>query len=266
MAESWTGALLGQNAAGLRTDVSLAPALTLPRITGREDVNDALVAYAQALGATEAETVLGDGRLDAAIFTGNVEGHTTQTLLVAERDDEGLIARVDTYGRPWPYMALVRERLKQTHPKLTEAHVGDVPYVPEGPGDGLFDAPQLPGFAEDVAFYSPFLTAVPIGPEISQRILATAGDIYGEQMFRAVLQAQGRAAVAGAFDGKVDGHTLQLVALFGLNQDSNIDEIRIFSRPWPITYRFRVQMYERLKDTLGAEYWQGPDPRGPIDQ
>jgi hypothetical protein len=266
MAESWTGALLGLNVAGLRADVSLAPALTLPRITGREEVNDALVAYAQALGATEAETVLGDGRLDAAIFTGNVEGHTTQTLLVAERDDEGLIARVDMYGRPWPYMALVRERLKRTHPKLTEAQVGDVPYVPEGPGDGLIDAPQLRGFAEDVAFYSPFLTAVPIGPEISQRILATAGDIYGEQMFRAVLQAQGRAAVAGAFDGKVDGHTLQLVALFGLNQDSNIDEIRIFSRPWPITYRFRVQMYERLKDTLGAEYWQGPDPRGPIDQ
>ena len=55
---------------------SLAPALTLPRITGREEVNDALAAYAQALGAAEAETVLADGRLDAAIFTGNVEGHT----------------------------------------------------------------------------------------------------------------------------------------------------------------------------------------------
>jgi hypothetical protein len=266
MAESWIEALLGQNAAGLASDTSLAPALTLPRITGREEVNDALEAYAQALGAVEAETVLGDGRLDAAIFTGNVEGHTTQTLLIAERDNEGLIARVDMYGRPWPYMALVRDRLKRSHPELTDARLDDVPYVPEGPGDGRIDAPQLPAFADDVAFYSPFLTAVPVGPEISQRILATAGDIYGEQMFRAVLQAQGRAAVAGAFDGKVDGHTLQLVALFGLNQDSDIDEIRIFSRPWPITHQFRVQMYERLKDTLGPEYWHGPDPQAPIDQ
>jgi hypothetical protein len=263
---SWIRALLGQNAAGLAADASLAPALTLPRITGRHEVNDALAAYAGALGAAEAETVLGDGRLDAAIFTGDVGGHTTQTLLIAERDDEGLITRVDMYGRPWPYMALVRDRLRRTRPELIDARLGDAPYVAEGPGTGMIDAPQLPAFADDVAFYSPFLTAVPIGPEISQRILATAGEIYGEQAFRAVLQAQGRAAVAGAFDGKVDGHTLQLVALFGLNQDSDINEIRIFSRPGPITHRFRARMYERLKDTLGPEYWQGPDPRAPIDQ
>ena len=140
------------------------------------------------------------------------------------------------------------------------------PTSPRVPGTARSTPHSFRAFAHDVAFYSPFLTAVPVGPEISQRILATAGDIYGEQMFRAVLQAQGRAAVAGAFDGKVDGHTLQLVALFGLNQDSDIDEIRIFSRPWPITHQFRVQMYERLKDMLGPEYWQGPDPRAPIDQ
>jgi hypothetical protein len=264
MADSFIQALLGRNSSGLRSDVSFAPPLTLPRIAGRTPVSDALAAYARALGATEADAALTDGRLDGAVFTGNVDGHTAQVLVVAERDDAGLIARIDMYGRPWPYMALVRDHLKQVRPELTGAALGDQPYVPEGPGNGRIDAPQIPPLAADVAFYSPFLTAVATGRDLSQRILAAASQVYGEQAFRAVLEVADRPAVAGVFDGTVDGHTLQLVALFTLNADSEIAEIRIFSRPWPITAHFRAEMYELLKDALGPEFWQGPDPRAPI--
>jgi hypothetical protein len=31
---------------------------------------------------------------------------------------------------------------------------------------------------------------------------------------------------------------------------------------WPVTAYFRTCMYEVLKDILGPEFWQGPDPDG----
>jgi hypothetical protein len=264
MSDSLTQALLGKDPAALRPDVSFAPPLTIARIEGRAAVSESLDAYARALGASDAEVTFHDGELVAAVFTGEVDGHTAQTFAVVARDEDGLISRIDMYGRPWPFMALVRERLAGMRPALTDASLGDVLYVPSGPGKGYIDSPAIPPLAEDVSFYSPLLTAVATGREINQRILQAASEIYGEQRFRAVLEADGRPAIAGIFDGLVDGNTLQLVAMFGFNDSSEINEIRIFSRPWPITARFRTGMYLLLKDALGPEFWQGPDPMNPL--
>jgi hypothetical protein len=257
-------ALLGRDPSALSADVSFAPPLTLARVTGRNPVNEALDAYARALGAGEADALLHDDRLEAAIFTGELDGHTAQVLAIAERDRHGMIARIDAYGRPWPYMALVRERLSQMRPALTVAELGDELYIPDGPGSTGLEPPPVPPLAQDVSFLSPVLTAVATGKEINERILAAASAVYGAQHFRAVLEVEGRPAIAAVFDGIVDGNTLQLVAMFTLNDRSEIVEIRIFSRPWPITHRFRVEMYDQLKDVLGPEFWQGPDPRAPL--
>ena len=264
MSETLTQALLGKDPAALRPDVSFAPPLTLARVEGRTAVAEALDAYARALGTTDADLQFQDAELRAVLFTGEVDGHTAQTFAVVAHDENGLIARIDMYGRPWPFMALVRERLMGMRPALTDASLGDDLYVPSGPGTGYIDSPAIPPLAEDVSFHSPLLTAVATGREINMRILQAASDIYGEQRFRAVLEADGRAAIAGLFDGLVDGNTLQLVAMFGFNDSSEINEIRIFSRPWPITARFRTGMYERLKGALGPEFWQGPDPMNPL--
>ncbi len=53
---------------------------------------------------------------------------------------------------------------------------------------------------------------------------------------------------------------LQLVAIFTLNNQKEVSEIRVFSRPWPVTAYLRRCMFELLKDSLGPEYCQGPDP------
>jgi hypothetical protein len=264
MSESLTQALIGKDPAALRPDVSFAPALTLARIEGRAAVSESLDAYARALGTSAADLTFNDAELVGAIFTGEVGGHTAQTFAVAARDEDGLISRIDMYGRPWPYMALVREGLIGMRPSLTDASLGESLYVPSGPGKGYIDSPPIPPLAEDVSFYSPLLTAVATGREINVRILQAASEIYGKQRFRAVLEADGRPAIAGIFDGLVDGNTLQLVAMFGFNDSSEINEIRIFSRPWPVTAHFRTGMYELLKDALGPEFWQGPDPMNPL--
>ena len=71
-------------------------------------------------------------------------------------------------------------------------------------------------------------------------------------------------AIAAVFDGVVEGNVLQLVTIFTLNNQREVSEIRVFSRPWPVTAYFRGCMYELLKDSLEPEYWQGPDPEGPL--
>jgi hypothetical protein len=98
----------------------------------------------------------------------------------------------------------------------------------------------------------------------SERILTAASRCYGEQKFRAVVQVEDQPAIAGVFDGIIEGNVLQLVAIFNLNTQREVSEIRVFSRPWPVTAYLRRCMYELQKDSLGPEYWQGPDPEGPL--
>jgi hypothetical protein len=264
MSDTLIRALLGAEPSALRDDVTLATPLTLPRITGRDQVAAALRGYADVLGADDADLRLAGGGLEGAVFTTTIDGHTAQVLALVSRDAAGLVSAIDLYGRPWPYMALVRDQLGRSHPGLTDPDLGSVPYVPEGPGTGWIDAPPLPPLAEDVSFYSPLLTAVATGKHVNERILQAAADIYGEQKFRAILQVADRNAIAAVFDGVVEGNALQLVAIFGLNGQGEVDEIRIFSRPWPVTAYFRAGMYKLLNDILGAEYWQGPSPTAPL--
>jgi hypothetical protein len=264
MAALDVNALLGRRADALREDITLATPLTLPRIAGRVAVQKALAAYADAFGADDADLFLEGADVQGAVLTSTIDGHTVQLLALVSHDSEGLIAAIDIYGRPWPYMALVRERLGRLAPELIDPSLGDPSYVPEGPGAGWIDAPAVPPLAEDVAFYSPLLTAVATGKAVNERILTAAAEIYGEQKFRALLQVVDHPAIAAVFDGTVEDNVLQLVAIFTLNADSAVREIRIFSRPWPVTAYFRAGMYKLLTDILGPEYWQGPDPDGPL--
>ena len=264
MPDSVIHALLGKEPGALGLDVSLATPLTLKRVVGRDQVLSALTTYAGVLGATDADLRLHGEELEGAVFTTTIDGHSAQVLALVTHDDAGQIATIDMYGRPWPYMALVRDRLATIEPDLTDPDLGSAPYIPEGPGTGWIEAPPVPPLAENVAFHSPVLTATATGKHVNERILAAASQVYGEQKFRAVLQVDGQNAIAAVFDGVVNGNVLQLVAIFGLNDNSEISDIRIFSRPWPVTAYFRAEMYDLLADILGPEYWQGPSPKTPL--
>jgi len=264
MSDSLVHAVLGKDPGALRPDVSLATPLTLARIVGRDLVVKALTAYADVLGATDAGLHLDGEELEGAVLTTTIDGHVAQVMAVVTHDGAGLIATIDMYGRPWPYMALVRDRLAGIEPALADPDLGTVPYVPDGPGTTWIEAPAIPALAENVAFHSPVLTAAATGKYLNERILTAASEVYGEQRFRAVLQVDGHQAIAGVFDGVVNGNVLQLVAIFGLNDAGEISDIRLFSRPWPVTAYFRAQMYDLLRDVLGPEYWQGPSPQAPL--
>lgn len=264
MSNALVTALLGDDPGALAAEVSLATPLTAPRITGRDAVVAALGAYADVMGATDADLRLKGQELEGAVFTTTVEGHTAQILALVTREASGLIATIDIYGRPWPYMALVRERIAKIDPKLADPDLGTSPYVPEGPGTSLIDPPPYPALAEDVVLYSPVLSGEPRGKALMQRVLDAVWQCWGQPAkYRAVLQVEGQNAVAGVFDGHVDGgHVNQVAAVFTLNSQSEATEIRVFTRPWPITAYFRRCVYE--KHILGDEFFQGPDPEAPL--
>jgi hypothetical protein len=95
-------------------------------------------------------------------------------------------------------------------------------------------------------------------------VLAAASQCYSEPRYRAVLQAEGQPAFAAVLDEVVAGHVVQVVEIFTLNAQSEVSEVRIFCRPWPLIAYYRRCAYELVKDFLGPEFWQGPDAEGPL--
>ena len=257
MSDPLIAALLGHEPWVLTEDVSLATPFLSSRITGRDAVVAALGASADVIGATDADLRLSGEDLEGVVFTTTVEGHTAQVAALVTRDAAGLIATVDVYGRPWPYMALIRERLAEVAPNLIIAPaLGASP--PEERGTSWIDPPAVPPLADDVTLFSPILTAEPKGKAVIERVLVAAARTYRDPKFRAVLDIDGQSGFAAVLDEFVEGHVLHLVEIFTLNAAGEVAEIRIFTRPWAVAGDFRQGMHERLKDILGPEFWESP--------
>ena len=63
-----------------------------------------------------------------------------------------------------------------------------------------------------------------------------------------------------AYDASVHGHTFQLAAIFGFNDGGELGDMRIYSRPWPVTALFRGEVDKLLRGILGPSFWQGQPP------
>ncbi len=256
MSDSLITALLGQDPRALTEDVSLATPLTSSRITGRDAVVAALGAYADMFGLTDADLRLNGEELEGATFTATVDGQTAQVAALVTHDTAGLIATIHMYGRPWPYMALVRERLAEVDPTLADPEIGTSP--PEGPGTSWTDPPVIPPLADDVMLVSPVLTGEPTGKAVIARILEAAAQTFRDPKFRAVLEVEGQPGFAAVMDEIVEGNVLQLVEIFTLNHAGEVAAIRIFTRPWPVTAGLRRGIHEHSDNVLGPEFWGGP--------
>ena len=249
-------ALLGDDPRALAEDVSLATPLTSSRIVGPDAVVAALGVYADMFAETDADLRLKGDELEGATFTATVDGHTAQVAALVTRDAAGLIATIDIYGRPWPYMALIRERLAEVDPNLADPELGTSP--PEGPGTSWTDPPTIPPLADDVTLFSPVLTGEPTGKAVIARILEAAAQTFRDPKFRAVLQIEGQAGFAAVMDEIVEDNVLQLIEIFTLNTHGEVAEIRIFTRPWAVTAHLRQGIHDHLDGILGPEFWGTP--------
>jgi hypothetical protein len=249
--------LLGEDPAALAENVKLATPLTASPVAGRDAVVAALNAYAEVFGATAADLRLTGDDLEGAIFTTTVEGEVAQVAMVVTHNDEGLVATIHMYGRPWPYMALVRERLAAIEPSLANAALDSEPL--DGPGTSWTDEPVIPPLAEDVTLNSPVLTGEPTGKDIVGAIFVAANETFHNPKFRAVLQIEGQAGFAAVMEEIVDGKLLQLIEMFTLNEVGEVAEITVFTRPWMVTTGLRKGIHDHLDGRLGPEYWGGPE-------
>ena len=120
------------------------------------------------------------------------------------------------------------------------------------------DPPAIPPLADDVTLFSPVLTGEPSGKAAIGQILAAAEQTFRDLRFRAVLQVAGRDGFAAVMDEVVEGNVLQLVEMFLVNADGEVDEIRIFTRPWPVTADLRAGIREHLDGFLDDEFWGDP--------
>src|SRR5581483_1339818 len=117
MSDPLVAALLGQSSAALAEDVSLATPVTAPRISGRGSVSAALRAYGHALGGPEATARLKGDEIEGVVYSSGADDGATQIVALAQFDPAGLISTVDVYGRPWPYIGRLMERMAKTAPE-----------------------------------------------------------------------------------------------------------------------------------------------------
>ncbi|MGW2780068.1 hypothetical protein ACWC3X_02245 [Streptomyces populi] len=264
MSTQLDAALLGQASTVLAEDVSLATPVAAARIVGRGAVSAALNTYQQALTDPKATLWLkGDG-VEGVVYSASPDGRPTEIVALARYNAAGLIAAIDVYGRPWPFMAVLRETIAKKDPTLADPSLGTGPYTPDGPTPEWVEHPAVPPLAPDVILYSPILSEEPTGKAVVGPVLKAAAQSFTDLKVRAVLDVQDQSAFAVVIDEYVDGHVQQLVEIFTLSPEDEVAEIRIFTRPWLVTAHFRKRMYALLKDTLGPEFWAGPDPQGPL--
>jgi hypothetical protein len=249
----------GEAPMALTEDVSLATPLTLGRVTGREAVVQLLAEMAAAFGIEDAEFVAeGDDRT-VVTFIGQGQGQQVGVLGVLTTNGAGSFKAVDLYARPWPFVAYVREKLA-TESELVRTDVDlSSPYLSSGPTDGYLDgpAPSLT-LAADVQFHSPVLTATAVGRDLVGQVLQVVAEVSGEPKYR-VVDVHGESIVA-LYDSHVHGHVWQIAGVLTANQQGEITDMRLYSRPWPITALFRGEAYKLLRNTLGDEFWQGEPP------
>jgi len=252
-------AVLGQLPAALAEAVSVATPLTMSRIEGRDEAVPVLRKLASSFGISEPEFVAADDQRAFVTFVGSGQGREVGLFAVLTRGTEGTYSAVDLYARPWPFVKLVRDHLAASDERFRTDIDLSVPYVAAGPPGGFrTEPPGLPGRSADVAFHSPVLTDTAAGGELVGIILKAVEDVSGAPRFR-VVSRFGEAYVV-LYDARVHGHAWQLGAVFGLDGDGEIADMRVYSRPWPVSAFFRGEVYKLLRDRLGPQYWQGENP------
>ena len=257
--ESLTRAALGAHPEALSASVSLATPLTMNRLVGRDRAAGVLRELAEAFSIAQPDFVLEGEERDVVTFAGSVDGHQVGLLVLLTPGDEGTYEAVDAYARPWPFVALAREKMVPVDQVLAEDIDVSTPYLPTGPADGYLSPPAAsPQLAADVVFHSPVLTEIVSGRDRVAAVLQAVEQVGGEPSYRIFTQAGDHVIVA--YDLHVHGHTFQVAAVFRFNGDAEIEDMRIYSRPWPVTAMFRGEIYKLLRENYGPEFWQGENP------
>jgi hypothetical protein len=249
----------GEAPMALTEDVSLATPLTLARVSGREAVSKLLSQMAAAFVIHEPEYVSeGDDRT-VVTFVGKGQGHEVGLLAILTPDGKGLYEAVDLYARPWPFVAFVQEKLADESDVIRDDIELGLPYIPSGPTDRYLEgpAPSLT-LSADVEFHSPVLTATATGAELVGQVLQAVAEVSGEPKYR-IVDVHGETIIA-FYDSHVHGHIWQIAGVLRANEQGEITDMRMYSRPWPVTALFRGEAYKLLRDVLNEEFWQGAPP------
>jgi hypothetical protein len=250
---------IGRQPDALAESVSLATPLTLSRLIGRDRVAGVLRQLATAFNVSEPEFVANGDDRTVVTFVGHAEGHDVGLLAILTPGPDGRWQAVDVYARPWPFVAMVRDKLAAEDDLYREDIDLSVPYVPSGPTTGYLSAPPpAPTLAADTAFHSPVLTDTAVGRDLFAEVLKAVQAVSGKPKYRFATPVGSDLVVA--YDASVHGHTWQLAAIFGFNDGGELKDMRIYSRPWPVTALFRGEVYKLLRGILGPSFWQGQPP------
>ena len=119
-------------------------------------------------------------------------------------------------------------------------------------------------FSPDVVLKAPMLTTPVVGVTKVLEVISHAAKVAGP--IRYTVEVSDTKQTVLLWNGKVEGHTLEAATILVDGEDGLIREVRVLTRPWPITKLFRDQMYKELSGKIPQDYWElepKPNPAKP---
>jgi SnoaL-like domain len=174
--------------------------------------------------------------------------------------DGGLIHDITVLQRPWGVTANFRDG-------ILPALAGVVPLRAWQLGDRKAPAPdpdagagQRPGgplvLAPDVAFHGALLTKTVRGQENVEAYHQLIDGIQGTREYLARFTPAGR--LVEYWNCVIDGHLLQGIDVFELDDTGRVTDQTVWLRPWPVVTVLRDRAIAASPPFLTADYWQLP--------
>jgi SnoaL-like domain len=199
-------------------------------------------------------------------WTGILDQRQISGATVLADDVGGLIRDITVLQRPWGVTANFRDGVHRS--------LADVVPVPAWQLDELESAApapdsgvgQRPGgdlvLAEDIAFHSAVLTKTLHGDEDVGDYHKVIDGILGPRAFRTRCTPTGR--LVEYWSCVVDGHLLQGVDDYHLDDNGLVTDQTVWLRPWPVVTVLRDRVIAAGLPFLTADHWRLPASPTPL--
>jgi hypothetical protein len=193
-------------------------------------------------------------------WTGILDQREISGATVLADEAEGLIRDITVLQRPWGVAANFRDGV---HGVLANA----VPVPTWQLDDRKAPAPdpdagagQRPGealaLAPDVAFHSAMLSKTLHGQENVQAYHNLINSILGPRAYLARFAPASR--LVEYWSAVIDGHLLQGIDAFNLDDDGRVTDHTVWLRPWPVVTLLRDRAIAASLPFLTPDYWRLP--------
>jgi hypothetical protein len=235
-----------------------------PTMTGDLHGKELTLRYlAEGTGIVEnlqyTDQVSDDERL-VLFWTGIIDQREISGATVLVDEVDGLIRDITVLQRPWSVTANFRDGVHQGLADVVPVPAWQLDDHSATAPDSSTGVDQRPGgaleLAPDVAFHSAMLTKTLHGHENVETYKKLIASIHGPRTYLSRFSPAGR--LVEYWSCVIDGHLLQGVDDYDLDDNGLVTDQTVWLRPWPVVTLLRDLAIAASLPFLTTDYWRLP--------